>query len=881
MKKITIIDTFGFFFRSFFALPPLKTKDGFPTGLLTGFVNFIYSLKDLKSDYLLFALDSKKNFREEIYSEYKANRQIPPQDLSLQINVAIEWIEKMGFKSISIEGYEADDIIATISNLAKKANFEVMIISSDKDLYQLIDEKVKLFDPIKKEIIDEKKCIEKFGIEPKNFIDYQSLVGDSVDNIVGVAGIGAKSAEALINEFKTIENIYENLNLITKLRQKTLLEKGKELAFISKQLVTLKKDIFDSCDFSEFKFDTNPLLKIKDELKKYELNTMLNKVEVNNIPQINHKYTLLNDENELFRVLDLIKDGEIVAIDTETDGLDTKSANIIGFSFAFNEFEGFYVPIAHKYLGVEKQISLEIVKKAFEKLLKKQIIGHNLKFDLALIYNIFGFDEVKIKADTMVLAWLLSPESSISLDSLALRLFNHQMIKYTSTVKKGEDFSMVELSKACEYAGEDALMTYKLYFKLLNLLDEQILKEAKEVEFDFINTLIDIEKNGIKLDILLFEQFLETSNIELNILTKKIYELSGEVFNINSTKQLAEVLFNKLNLKTMKKTKTGFSTDENVLKKLENEHKIIPHLLTYREVYKLKSTYLEPLLKYAKASKNGRIYTSLLQTGTQTGRLSSKNPNLQNIPIKTELGKQIRNGFIAEDDKVLIALDYSQIELRLLAHFSQDSALIEAFKAEKDIHLESAIKIFGENEAKNKRDIAKSINFGLIYGMGKKKLSETLNLAGYDVNMNEAETYIKEYFKSFPSVKNYLENLKYEIEKNSFVETLLKRRRYFDFKAVADYQKQAFLREGVNTLFQGSAADLIKLSMNEIHKIIKNEYKETKMLLQIHDELLFETNQNGAEKIAYKFQEVLENIYPLNVPLKTVVAIGKRWGELK
>ncbi len=895
MKKLTIIDTFGFFFRSFFALPPLKNSQGFPTGLLTGFTNFIYSLqKDYKSDYLLFALDSKKNFREDIYKEYKAHRNTPPDDLKLQLKIAIEWIEKMGFKNISIDGFEADDIIATVANIAKKEkNLEVVIVSSDKDLYQLIDDKVKLFDPVKKSIIDKSYCIKKFGVEPENFIDYQALVGDSADNVPGVKGIGAKSAEALINQFKFIENIYKDLNLVSKLRQKNLLQDGKELAFISKELVTLKKDIFNSCDFNEFKFDENPLIKIIDELREYELNAIISKIDKensdNNIDETkniqkninNFKYSLIDDEKELFKIIDSIPNDSIVAVDSETDGLDVKSINLIGFSFAFNDKEGFYVPIGHNYLGVGKQISLEVAKKAIEKLLSKKIIGHNLKFDFGLFYNIFEFDEVKIEADTMILAWLLAPDSSISLDSLALRFFNHQMVKFSDTVKKGENFSMVELSSACEYASEDALFTYKLYFKLIEFLDEEILKEAREVEFDFINTLIEIESNGIKLNCDLFEKFLEDLKVELNSLTDKIHNLAGGVFNINSTKQLAEILFNRLFLKPIKKTKTGFSTDEKVLNKLKDEHEIIPLLLQYREAYKLKSTYLEPLLKYAKSNENKRIYTTLLQTGTQTGRLSSKNPNLQNIPIRTEVGKKIRDGFIADEGKILIGIDYSQIELRLLAHFSGDEALIDAFNNDKDIHLETAIKIFGESEAKNKRAIAKSINFGLIYGMGSKKLSDTLNALGYEINSKEAKIYIESYFESFPTVKNYLEDLKDKIELDGYVETLLKRRRYFDFKSVADYQKQAFLREGVNTLFQGSASDLIKLSMNKIHKLIQQECKNTKMLLQIHDELLFETPIDGSKIVANRFKNIMENIYKLNIPLKTSMEIANSWGELK
>jgi len=879
MKHLTIIDTFGFFFRNYYAIPPLKNRKGFPTNLLTGFANFINSLDSLETDSLIFALDSKNNKRCEIYSEYKANRKEAPDDLKQQLSVAISWIEKMKLSNLSIEGYEADDIIATISKLAKKESIKVTIVSTDKDLYQLIDENTTLFDPVKKIYIDREKCLDKFKVEPKNFIDYQSIVGDSSDNVPGVKGIGAKGAERLINEYQNLDNIYANIDKL-KAREQKLLNESKEVAYISKELVTLKTDLFKEFDFEKFDLKSNPLLLIEDELKEYEIKSVLNKLsdsktedEKNETVEVlEFERNLITEKEELFKVIDSIKENSIVGFDTESSSLDTKEAKLIGFSFAF-EAKSFYVPINHNYLGVTKQIDESDAKEAIVKLLKHKVVGHNLKFDFSLLYNYFNIEKQEIFADTMILAWLLSPESSISLDSLSMRVFNYSMIKYKDIIKNRKDFSEIDIEVAKDYASEDAFLTYKLYFHLIEKLDREILEESK-LEFEFINILIDMENEGIKLDIKLFERVKIDLIEKLKVSEEKIHELSDSRFNVNSPKQLGEILFNQLKLPVIKKTKTGFSTDEKVLHALLDKHEIIAHILSYRELYKLKSTYIEPLLKYAKANDKSRIFTSLLQTGTQTGRLSSKNPNLQNIPTRSD----IRAGFIAKDGYKLIGIDYSQIELRLLAHFSEDEALIKAFQEDKDIHLETSIKIFGER-AREKRAIAKTINFGLIYGMGANKLSSTLKSQGYEVSNREAKEYIEQYFDSFPSVKNYIDSLKEQIEKDGYVKTLLNRKRYFDFSSIQNYQREAFLREGVNTLFQGSSADIIKLAMLKIDKYLKD--KDAKMLLQIHDELLFEVKEEEADKLGKEIKNIMESIYSLKIPLKSDLAIGDSWGELK
>ncbi len=886
MKTITVIDTFGFFFRNYYALPYLKSKSGFPTGLLTGFVNFIATLnKEHDTDYLLFALDSKeKTWRKELDENYKANRPPPPEDLKVQLPIAIEWISKMGFKQIIEPGYEADDVVASIVTYAKAHNLKVRIVSHDKDLYQLIEDgKVVMYDPIKKVDIDEEKCQVKFGVEAKYIVDYLAIVGDAADNIPGVKGIGAKGAKTLIDEFGTLESIYENIENIRNPRTQKLLNESRDNAILSKKLAMLHDTLIESCDLNEFKFpESNPILNIAEELTQLDMTAMLKRAgatyEKNGKsepkPSNNFESILLDTKEKLNKVIDEIVPNSIVAFDTETDSLEARSANIVGFSFATNEAKAYYVPIAHNYLGVGDQVSKVQAKEALEKLMNHKIVGQNLKYDFAILKNNFNFNSLEVHADTMILSWLLDPSLSAGLDNMAKRYFSHEMVKFKDVVKKGENFSHVALEEASKYAAEDAWMTLKLYHYLEPKLSTVLKEEASSVEFPFVNTLLQMESEGIKLDITFFEALLKKANLTIETLTKEIYTLSESEFNINSTQQLGIVLFEKLGLKAGKKTKTGYSTNEQVLHGLIDAHDIIPKLLEYREIYKLRSTYIDPLLKLALKDDKHRIYTSFLQTGTNTGRLSSKNPNLQNIPVRTELGREIRQGFIAKEGYMLVGIDYSQIELRLLAHFSQDAALLEAFNNNKDIHLETAVKIFGQEQAKEKRNIAKSINFGLLYGMGARKLSQTI-----DVSQKEAKAYIESYFDSFNTVKSYLDTIKHDAKEKGFVETLLQRRRIFDYERANAFEKASFERESVNTVFQGSAADLMKLSMNKIDNEL--DKSDGVMLLQIHDELIFEVKEEFADVFSQKAKEIMENIYELRVPLECSVSISKNWGGLK
>ncbi len=890
-KTIAVIDTFGFFFRSYFAMPPLKSKSEFPTGLLTGFLNFLSKIsKEHEADYMIFCLESKvKGFREDIYADYKGNRPDAPEDFKAQLPIAIEWLEKLGLKTMSVDSFEADDIIASICRIADRDGLNARIVSHDKDLYQLIkDGQTVVWEPSKKIIVDEQGCIAKFGVHPSLFIDFQALIGDSVDNVPGVKGIGPKTAEKLINEYKTIENLYENIDKITG-RTKELLEVGRENAFMSKKLVTLNADILDSIDYDACALPASiDFMKIKDEMLSLDIRHLLQRdtasapapksVETNKAAN-EFKAVLINTDEELLSIVSKIPDKAVVTFDTETDSLDTKEANLIGFSFSWDEKEGFYAPLAHSYLGAPEQIGKESAKKAIKELFSKQIVGHNLKFDIAVVERFLDEKNIPVYADTMLLSWLDNPETAVGLDAMADKVFGHKMIKFKETVKTGDDFSKVAVEDASNYAAEDAVFTLKLFSHLsqkLQTKEPAIYKEFFEIEMPFMRLLLEMEKEGIAVDREKLKELLIKNEGEIDAVKKEIFALTGYEFNINSTKQLSDILFERLGLKSAKKTKTGLSTDERTLQKMIDAHPVIEKILDYREVFKLKSTYIEPMLELSAKNEAHKIYTSFLQTGTATGRLSSKNPNLQNIPTKTESGRQIRYAFVPTKGKIFIGLDYSQIELRLLAHFSEDETLVNAFLQDRDIHLETAQKIFGVEAAKENRNKAKTINFGLLYGMGSQKLADSLA-----IGTKEAKELIDSYFASFPTVKNFLETIRISAKETGFVVTMMGRKRFFGFVNAGARDEAMYLREAVNTVFQGSAADIIKLAMLRIKKTIEDEGLNAKMILQIHDELIFETDENEAQKLGEKFAQIMESVVTLKVPLKTSINYGKNWGELK
>ncbi len=898
MKTITIIDTFGFLFRSYYALPQLSSNDGFPTGMITGFMNFISNIgKDFDSDYIIFAVDSKGDtFREKIYNQYKANRPEAPDDLKKQLSVCVDLIEQMGFTKIEVSGYEADDIICSVANQALRDNLKVRIVSHDKDLYQLITDDVNLFDPMQKTIINKQVCFDKYGVYPSQFCDYQALVGDSVDNIPGAKGIGAKTACALLQTYKSLDNIYENLDNIKKARWVKLLKESKENVYMSLKLVTLNKEAYhyDKSDLERFVLPkVNPILAIQDELLKYDLRGILDKVlksgtgyktqlpkdykQIEKKEQPKRKYRYINDKDELFSIIDALPPQSIVAFDTETTSTDEKTAKIVGFSFSFNESEGYYVPLAHSYLGMVEQISQDIAKEAISRLNNHKLIIHNFKYDYQIIKNNFGI-ELKLFCDSMILAWLYDSAGGVALDKLSKKYLQIDMVSFKDIVKKDQTFGDISIEVASNYACEDSDITLQIYKKITKLLEQKnesyLFDLAKEVEFPFIDIIISMQNAGIKVDTSKLQTMQEANKELISKLTKEIYELNnGNEFNIKSPKQLAVVLFESLGILNPNKKKV--STDEKTLNAIKDEHEIISKILQYREVTKSQDTYVKPLLQYASLNSNSLIFTSFLQTGTATGRLSSNNPNLQNMPTKAVNGHSLREAFIARDGYVFCGIDYSQIELRILAHFSKDPTLCSAFSDGLDVHMQTAKTLFGEEDAKQKRDIAKSINFGLIYGMGASKLSQTIN-----TSVSEAREYINEYFNKFSSVKEYLNSVQKHLEENGYSQTLLKRRRKFDFANANPMFKNAFLREGVNFVFQGSASDIIKLAMLKIYKKY-NSNKDVNMLLQIHDELIFEIKEDIADEVANDLKEIMQNAYKLDIPLIANLKIANNWGDLK
>ncbi len=878
---LALIDTFAYLFRSYYMSAknkPLTNDKGFPTGLLTGLVGMVKKFyKDKKNmPFIVFALESQtKTKRSEKLGEYKQNRKDAPKEMLLQIPIALEWLQKMGFVCVEVSGFEADDVIASLATLSP---YKTRIYSKDKDFNQLLSDKIALFDG-KTEFLA-KDCVEKYGILPSQFTDYQGIVGDSSDNYKGIKGIGSKNAKELLQRLGSLEKIYENLDLAKnllspKMYQALIQDKGS--AFLSKELATLERGCIKEFDFSSCAFPSqNPLLKIKDELKEYGFISTLRDLEnspliLDNTPLLDNalasdnapkksRLIVLENPEPLSMFLERLKNSNArIFMRLVLD----KEKKVLALAFLYED-QGYFLPLEEALFS---PFSLEFLQNAFFKMLQHaQIVGHDLKPLLSFLkakYQV-SLENIRIQ-DTQILAFLKNPEKvgfdEVLKEYLKEELILHEKIKDFKT-KAGKleqlDRELNALKRLCEYFEKGGL-------------EEGLLALAREVETPFMKVLMGMEFQGFKIDAPYFKRLEQEFKNELHVLERQILELIGVDFNLNSPKQLSEILYEKLELPQNK----SHSTDEKSLLKILDKHPSIALILEYRELNKLFNTYTTPLLRLK--DKDDKIHTTFIQTGTATGRLSSHSPNLQNIPVRSPKGLLIRKGFIASSKEYcLLGVDYSQIELRLLAHFSQDKDLMEAFLKGRDIHLETSKALFGEDLAKEKRSIAKSINFGLVYGMGSKKLSETLNIP-----LNEAKSYIEAYFKRFPSIKDYLNRMKEEILKTSKAFTLLGRYRVFDFTGANDYIKGNYLREGVNAIFQGSASDLLKLGMLKVSERFKNN-PSVRLLLQVHDELIFEIEEKNALELQQEIQRILnDEVYPLRVPLETSAFMAKRWNELK
>ncbi len=880
---LALIDTFAYLFRSYYMSAknkPLTNVKGFPTGLLMGLVGMVKKFyKDRKNmPFIVFALESQiKTKRAEKLGEYKQNRKDAPKEMLLQIPIALEWLQKMGFVCVEVSGFEADDVIASLATLSP---YKTRIYSKDKDFNQLLSDKIALFDG-KTEFLA-KDCVEKYGILPSQFTDYQGIVGDSSDNYKGVKGIGSKNAKELLQRLGSLEKIYENLDLAKNLLSPKMYQaliQDKASAFLSKELATLERGCIKEFDFSSCAFPSqNPLLKIKDELKEYGFISTLRDLENSPTPLILDNAPLLDNtptsdnapKKSRMIVLENTAPFNVFLERLEKTNarifmrlvLD-KEKKVLALAFLLQD-QGYFLPLEEALFS---PFSLEFLQNAFFKMLQHaQIIGHDLKPLLSFLkakYQV-SLENIRIQ-DTQILAFLKNPEKvgfdEVLKEYLKEELIPHEKIKdFKIKAEKLEqlDRELNALKRLCEYFEKGGL-------------EEGLLALAREVETPFMKVLMGMEFQGFKIDAPYFKRLEQEFKHELHVLERQILDLIGVDFNLNSPKQLSEILYEKLKLPQNKSR----STDEKSLLKILDKHPSIALILEYRELNKLFNTYTTPLLRLK--DKDDKIHTTFIQTGTATGRLSSHSPNLQNIPVRSPKGLLIRKGFIASSKEYcLLGVDYSQIELRLLAHFSQDKDLMEAFLKGRDIHLETSKALFGGDLAKEKRSIAKSINFGLVYGMGSKKLSETLNIP-----LNEAKSYIEAYFKRFPSIKDYLNRMKEEILKTSKAFTLLGRYRVFDFTGANDYVKGNYLREGVNAIFQGSASDLLKLGMLKVSERFKNN-PSVRLLLQVHDELIFEIEEKNALELQQEIQRILnDEVYPLRVPLETSAFVANRWNELK
>ena len=901
-EKIILIDGNSLAYRAFFALPEtMKNAEGLPTNALYGFTNMLLRVLEDQPDYAAIAFDLPvPTFRHKAYKEYKATRQKPPSTLIQQLPYLREIARTLGVKVFEKPGFEGDDLIGTLAKRSEEAGLKVVIFSGDLDALQLVDDKISVLrTKTGITVLEEfgpKEVEAKYGLRPDQLPDYKALRGDSSDNIPGIKGIGEKTATALLQQFGTLDKMFEHTQEIANAKLKEKVETGKEIALLSRHLGTIDNNVPVEVKIEELKQAPLNWAEIIPLFERMGFNSLLKKhakeahqfsetpeEKIEQIKEHGLNYQSVQDEKSLDFLIERLKKAQEFAFDTETDGVQPFLNHLIGLSICFEPGSAFYIPLGHLK---GKQLSLNKTLKALQPFFEDPKIekaGHNLKFDCEMLYQ-YGINVANLAFDTMLAEYLVDPEASpVSLKNLAVKYLKRKMITFNDLFDgKGEkNFATIEIDLATQYAAADAEVTCSMVEILKEEMAEaNVTKLFEDVEMPLLPVLIEMEKNGIFIDREAFARLAAELKKEISKLEKNIYSISGEEFNINSTKQLQDVLFHKLRLPILKKTKTGSSTDSSVLEELAGDFEIAQLLLEYRTLTKLLNTYVETLPQLIH-EKTKRIHTSYNQALTSTGRLSSSNPNLQNIPVRGKLAQEIRSAFVAEKKGwVIMAADYSQVELRILAHLSQDPVLLKAFKEDQDIHRLTAAQIYGvplESVTEEMRSNAKTVNFGIIYGISDMGLAKQLR-----IDRHKAKDFITHYFETYQGVRKYIDETVAQARKMGFVTTLLGRRRLLSDINSPNFNQRMFAeRTAINTPVQGTAADLIKVAMVNIQNALIKKELRAKMILQVHDELVFELPENEVEALTKIVTKEMQDAIKFDIPIKVDLGTGKSWGEAK
>ncbi|NIM58501.1 MAG: DNA polymerase I [Candidatus Aminicenantes bacterium] len=888
-KKLYLIDGNSLLYRSYYAIQRLSTSKGFPTNAVFGFISMLKKLIEKKKPhYLGIVFDTKgPTIRHKAFKDYKAHRKPMPEDLVVQIPFIKKVVKAFNIPFFEQENYEADDVLGTLAHKASFQNIQSVIVTTDKDIYQLVDKSTTVFNPVKEITLDEKKVKEHFGVSPSQVADVLALWGDPSDNIPGVPGIGEKTSKALINQFGSLEKLLKNLEKIEKVRLQEKIKQNLDQLKLSQELVTIEKGLdvkFNLEDFSISEPNHKELIPIFQEL---EFSSLL--AEYMKKPKSTKKhYRIIFEEKELRELIAKIRKAKFVSVDTETDSAFPAQARLVGLSFSTKPNHACYLPLCHDYPDAPSQIPKKKALMLLETILsdpKIKKIGQNIKYDCIVLKG-EGIHIRGIDLDSMVLSYLLEPNwGKHNLSKLALTYLQVKAIAYSDVVGKGKNevtINAVDINRVAPYACQDADLTLQLSSLLWPKVKEEKLDPLyRKLELPLIEVLADMEMWGVKIDTRALKKLSSELEYELGHLRDKIYEISGEEFNINSPQQLGSILFDKLNLPASRKTKItkSYSTSVNILQELARDYPIAKYTLEYRQLTKLKSGYADslPLLLNP---KTGRIHTSYNQTVTATGRLSSSDPNLQNIPVRGNLGRRFREAFIPAKEHLFLSADYSQIELRVLAHLSKDPALIETFLHDRDIHEETAERVFGNASTLSKQERrrrAKIINFSMIYGASAFSLAKELGTSN-----SEAQDFIDLYYKTYPKVQQFMEKKVKDAQKLGFSETLFGRKRQVPELQHKDKMiQQAGRRIALNTPVQGSAADLMKKAMIDIWHEIKKRGLQSKMILQVHDELVFEVPDKETDEVEILVKEKMENVFALKAPLKVHLSWGVNWAEAK